>query len=217
MDFMDLIVDSADEYLTGYFYKKRPKSQEDGRIKFNYRQLDPNSRVFGKLLGEVRADRASYAIKTNDMCGFNIGGYIVTQNGLIWQITEVITNEESKGSNDALRWFKKAVNAECSVRMVQIDNLYDIDEAYQDICEITITLDTSLQIDEFVAYVMPNYSDEALPYQKDGNKYIIEVPKNTGAEIEITANTMLGTRQHYYKISARHTLNNTYNVIYKLE
>ena len=138
MDFIDFLVDSSDEYLTGTFYKQRPKSKADGGINFTYTQLDPNSKVFGKILGEIRADRASYAIKTNDQCGFNIAGYIVTQNGLIWQITEVVTNEQTKSPNDVLRWFKTAQNAECSMRMIQVDDLYDINSAYDDICNISI-------------------------------------------------------------------------------
>ena len=74
MDFIDMLVDTSKEKLTGYFYKRRPRTPEDGRITFKYEQLDPNSRVFDKVLGNVRADRATYAIKTNDHCGFNVGG-----------------------------------------------------------------------------------------------------------------------------------------------
>ena len=211
MDFMDFIVDRADEFLTGYFYKKRPKSQEDGRIKFNYRQLDPNSRVFGKLLGEVRADRASYAIRTNDMCGFNVGGYIITQNGLIWQITEVITNEESKGSNDALRWFTTAVNAECSVRMLQIDDLFNIDEAYDDMCEITVTISDDRRR-TFKAF--ENGIGKPLDYSVDGLSYIFEVHK--GAFVEIT--TTYGVKPPYeivtHKISSNMTIKERYSVTY---
>ena len=138
MDFIDFLVDSSDEYLTGTFYPRRPKSSEDGGINFSYKQLDPNSRRFGKLLNNVRADVANYAISTNDHCGFNIGGYIVTQNGLIWQITEIVTNEEVKGKSDVLRWFKTAENSEQSLRMIQVDDLYELDAAYDKWCEVTI-------------------------------------------------------------------------------
>ena len=210
MDFMDFLVDSTDEYLTGYFYKKRPKSQEDGRIKFNYKQLDPNSRVFGKLLGEVRADRASYAIKTNDMCGFNVGGYIITQNGLIWQITEVITNEESKGSNDALRWFTTAVNAECSVRMVQIDDLFNIDEAYDDMCEVTVTINND-RPKIFVA--LENGIGKPLDYSVQGLSYIFEVHKGASVVIKSTY-TVSPPYEITHKIPSNKTIKETYSVTY---
>lgn len=139
MDYIDMLVDTSSEKLTGYFYKRRPRTPDDGRITFKYEQLDPNSRVFDKVLGNVRADRATYAIKTNDHCGFNLGGYIITQNGLIWEITEVVTNEHAKGSNDVLRWFKTAKNADCNVRMIQIDDLFNQEESYVDECKITVT------------------------------------------------------------------------------
>jgi hypothetical protein len=138
MDFIDFMVDSSDEYLTGTFYARRPKTVEDGGINFTYKQLDPNSKRFGKVLGNVRADVANYAIATNDHCGFNIGGYIVTQNGLIWQITEIVTNEEIKGKSDVLRWFTSAENSEQSLRMIQVDNLFEIEESYNKWCDITV-------------------------------------------------------------------------------
>ena len=130
MDIVDMFVNTSDEYLTGYFYARRPKTPEDGRVTFKYKQLDPNARVFDTVLGNVRSDSATYAIKTNDHCGFNVGGYIVTQNGLCWTITEVITNEQVNGENAVLRWFTGAKNAECSVRMLQVDSLFAVENAY---------------------------------------------------------------------------------------
>lgn len=132
--------DTREKPLTGLFYKVRPKSAKDTAIKFKYKQLDPNSRVFDKVLGEIRADSARYAIKTNDACGFNVGGYIVTQNGLFWQITEVVTNEEEKTTKNALRWFKRVNNAEISVRMIQINDLYPIEDTYTTTCEVIISV-----------------------------------------------------------------------------
>lgn len=212
MDYIDFLVDTTNEYLTGYFYKKRPISAEDGKIAFKYKQLDPNSRVFGKVLGEVRADRATYAIKTNDQCGFNIGGYIITQNGLIWQITEVITNEEVKGGNDVLRWFKRAKNAECSVRMVQVDNLFNINEAYEDVCEITVTIESGVR-KTFKAYA--NGSEEELAYEVDGKSYIFEVKKGSYVNISIVynpgANSSISVA---HKIPANKTVKDKYSITY---
>lgn len=210
MDYIDFLVDTTDEYLTGYFYKKRPISVEDGKITFKYKQLDPNSRVFGKVLGEVRSDRATYAIKTNDQCGFNIGGYIITQNGLIWQITEVITNEEVKGGNDVLRWFKRAKNAECSVRMVQIDDLFNINEAYNDMCEITVTISD----DRRRTFNALENGIGALDYSVQGLSYIFEVHKGAFVEITTTYTASRPYEQVTHKISSNMTMKETYSVTY---
>ena len=131
MDFIDLLIDTSNEFLTGYFYKKRPKSTKDGKITFLYKQLDPNSRVFSSVLGNVRADRETYAIKTNDACGFTVGGYISTQNGKTWIITEVVTNEEAEGANEVLRFFNTAKQSEKSIRLLRVDNLYT-EDTYSD-------------------------------------------------------------------------------------
>lgn len=148
MDIVDMFVNTSDEYLTGYFYARRPKTPEDGRVTFKYKQLDPNARVFDTVLGNVRSDSATYAIKTNDHCGFNVGGYIVTQNGLCWTITEVITNEQVDGENAVLRWFTGAKNAECSVRMLQVDSLFAVGNAYYTHCMVTAIND--LETDMFL-------------------------------------------------------------------
>ena len=140
MDFIDMLVNSSDEKLTGYFYARRPQSADDGKISFQYKQLDPNSRVFDKVLSNIRADSARYAISTNDDCGFNIGGYIVTQNGEFWEITEVVTNEEEKATKNALHWFKSVNNAETSIRMIKVNDLYTVENAYLTTCTVVIAL-----------------------------------------------------------------------------
>lgn len=140
MDFIDMLVNSSDESLTGYFYPRRPKTINDGVTPFQYKQLDPNSRIFDKVLGNIRSDSARYAISTNDDCGFNVGGYIVTQNGLFWQITEVVTNEEEKTTKNALRWFKRVNNAETSIRMIQVNELYPVEDTYSTKCEVVISV-----------------------------------------------------------------------------
>ena len=183
MDFIDLMVDTSEEYLTGFFYKRRPKNAEDGRISFLYKQLDPNSRVFDTVLGNVRADRATYAIKSNDNCGFNVGGFVITQNGLIWEIVEVIRNEEVKGSNDALRWFKRAVNTECSVRMIQVDDLFDIEDSYNTMCKVNVKTNN---VDLTSIVVTETLLQTTIPYnQTASNEFSFEVEKNTAVSVVV--------------------------------
>ena len=183
-DFVDFLVDTSDEYLTGYFYKRRPKTQDDGRITFKYKQLDPQSRVFSTLLGNVIADSAMYAIKTNDHCGFNVGGYIQTQNGLFWEITEVVNNEEEKGSNDVLRWFTSTKNAECNVRMIQVTDIYSVEDAYTTDCEVEASFisseDGSPLIIDHVSSVSTGES-----YNFEGNVLTFPVTKNTSATASV--------------------------------
>lgn len=184
MDYIDMLVNSSDKKLTGYFYKRRPKTREDGRITFKYEQLDPNSRVFDKLLDNVRADRAIYAIKTNENISFNVGGYIVTQNGLIWEISEVVTNEQEKGSNEVLRWFTTAKNAECNLRMVQIENLFDYTETLVSECKISLKCNVPI----YPTYIVVNGQTVDIDsydygYEDDGKTLVFYTPKGSNITV----------------------------------
>ena len=212
MDFIDFMVDSSDEYLTGTFYKRRPKTVEDGGINFTYKQLDHNSKRFGKVLGNVRADVANYAISTNDHCGFSIGGYIVTQNGLIWQITEIVTNEEVKGKSDVLRWFTSAENSEQSLRMIQVDNLFEIEESYNKWCDITVYAVTDRQ-----AVLLYSTNDDPLKEYEpnsiktdNGYKFNFRVEKGVNVTVEIGWDS----GATFHSISALKTNKDTLEVTY---
>lgn len=214
MDYLDFLVDSTTERLTGYFYKRRPKTKEDGRLPFQYEQLDPNSKVFDKVLGNVRADRATYAIKTNDYSDFNVGGYIITQNGKIWEITEVITNEQVKGNNDALWWFKTAKNVECSVRMIEIDELFNQEESYVDECKITITVESS-KTAVTSAQINIVKGQQGIDYTIDGIDVICYVPKGSAVSGKIFCRYELGSLDlgvREFKISGYQTQNNEYKM-----
>lgn len=184
MDYVDFLVDSSDEHLTGYFYARRPKTQDDGKISFNYKELDPNSRVFSKLLGNVITDSATYAIETNDNCGFKVGSYIQTQNGLFWEITEVVANEEEKSTNNALRWFKTAKNAECRVRMIQVSDVYEVEDAYTTDCEVELTF---VSKDKEIPLVIEKISSISTgeSYQFTDNVLTFPVVKNTAVKVSV--------------------------------
>lgn len=208
-DYVDFLVDTAEEKLTGLFYSRRPTNADDGRKTFQYKQLDPNSKVFGKVLGEVRADRATYAIKTNDGCGFNIGGYVVTQNGLIWQITEVVTNEEAKDRTEVLRWFKSAKNAEIDIRMVQVDNLYPIEDSYTDMCAVTVEFPVGAEIVSAVVHV--GADEQATIYKIVGNTVSFEVEKGDKATIEYEYKLNGATKTGRKQITRLKTTKNEYS------
>ena len=216
MDYIDMLVDTSSEKLTGYFYKRRPRTPEDGRITFKYEQLDPNSRVFDKVLGNVRADRATYAIKTNDHCGFNVGGYIITQNGLIWEITEVVTNEQAKGSNDVLRWFRTAKNAECNVRMIQVDDLFVQEESYVDECKVTVALSYPLSEIETATINDVTNNEEGIAYTKADNKITFYVPKGAYVSGEISYRKIFQPLKVAFKISGYQTQGNEYSTTIKV-
>ena len=121
-----MISSKDDEFMTGYYYERRPVSPEDGRAVFRYSRLDPYSRVFDTQLGQMRIDRETSSLKTKTNLDWKVKGYISTQNGKFFQIVEVLTNEQPKGSEDVLRLFKRAVETEYTIRLIKVDNPWGI-------------------------------------------------------------------------------------------
>ncbi len=126
MGILDFLTPKDDEYMTGYYYERRPKSPDDGRMKFRYSRLDPYSRVFDTALGQMRLDRETYSLKTRTSLPWKVKGYISAQNGKFFQIAEVLENEQPRGSEDVLRLFKRAPETEYTIRLVCVDNPWGI-------------------------------------------------------------------------------------------
>ena len=182
MDFIDMCVDSSDEYLTAYYYDRRPASVEDGRVTFTYKQHNPHSRIFETVLGNVRSDKATYAISTNDDYDFRVGAYIHTQNGFYWEIVEVVKNEQTKKNNDVLRWFTRAVNTETNVRMIQVDDLFDQATAYETNCIVRITFNKGIA--SFTA--KESLSNKDIASWEYNGAYVFETAKNLAVSIVVT-------------------------------
>ncbi len=126
MGILDFLTPKDDEYMTGYYYERRPKSPDDGRMKFRYSRLDPYSRVFDTALGQMRLDRETYSLKTRTSLPWKVKGYISAQNGKFFQIAEVLKNDQPRGSEEVLRLFKSAPETEYTIRLVCMDNPWGI-------------------------------------------------------------------------------------------
>lgn len=126
MGFLEMIAPKDDQFMTGYYYERRPVSPEDGRKVFRYSRLDPYSRVFDTELGQMRLDRSTYSLKTKSNLDWKVNGYISTQDGNFFQIEEVSENNQPKGSEEVLRLFKRAVLSEYTIRLIKVDNPWGI-------------------------------------------------------------------------------------------
>lgn len=126
MGIFNFLTPKDDEYMTGYYYERRPKSPDDGRMKFRYSRLDPYSRVFDTALGQMRLDRETYSLKTRTSLPWKVKGYISAQNGKFFQIAEVLENDQPRGSEEVLRLFKRAPETEYTIRLVCVDNPWGI-------------------------------------------------------------------------------------------
>lgn len=126
MDFTDFLVDKTTEFMTGYYYEKYPENRADKRVTFSYRRVNNKSKAYATIMGTMRADSETYVIQTNDDCGYKIGGYISTQDGTFWQISEVIHDEMTQGNEESLILFRTAVESDFTIRLLRVENPWGI-------------------------------------------------------------------------------------------
>lgn len=124
--YLEWLAPKDDQFMTGYYYERRPVSPEDGRKVFRYSRLDPYTRAFDTELGQMRLDRSTYSLKTKSSLNWKPKGYISTQDGRFFQIVEFSENNQPKGSEEALRLFKRAVQSEYTIRLIEVDNPWEI-------------------------------------------------------------------------------------------
>ena len=121
-DFLDFMAISDEEVLSGSYYSKRPKTPQDVSHPFMYDIVDESNKYYAKLLGEIQTEKTVQTIKTNDDCGFKIKGYVVTQEGTMWQIDNVVKRLVKADNKQALRWLKQTVETEYVIRLLEVEN-----------------------------------------------------------------------------------------------
>ena len=116
----------SDEFMTGYYYARRPSSGDDGAQRFSYSRLDPYYRSYDVEFGQMRIDKSTYSLKTKTPLEWKVNGYVSTQDGEFFQITEIITDGQTRENEEALRLFKKALGREYTIRLLRVDNPWGI-------------------------------------------------------------------------------------------
>ena len=122
MDLLDCLVVKDREELSGTYYKRRPKAVTDNGILFQYEIVNESDSNYAKLLDSIKTVQSVQTIKTNDLCGFKIDGYICTQDGSLWVITGMIEKPATEGNRGALRFLKRAIEAEYIIRLMKVQN-----------------------------------------------------------------------------------------------
>lgn len=126
MGFLEMLSGKSDEFMTGYYYARRPSSGDDGAQRFSYSRLDPYYRSYDVEFGQMRIDKSTYSLKTKTPLEWKVNGYVSTQDGEFFQITEIITDGQTRENEEALRLFKKALGREYTIRLLRVDNPWGI-------------------------------------------------------------------------------------------
>jgi hypothetical protein len=122
MDFLDFLTIKDEEVLTGTYYNRRPKTIEDVGISFQYDIVDEKDETYSKLLDAIETTKALQTIKTNDLCGFKVKSYVITQTGELWQITGIVKRVVKPENKQALRVLKTTVETEYVIRLIEVEN-----------------------------------------------------------------------------------------------
>lgn len=133
MSVLDFLKEHDEEYMTGFYYAYKPdpthsieQKQEEGAKVFRYSKAEGRRRIFDNVLVNMRSDTERYVIKTCDDCGFKIGGYVSTQNGLFWTVEDITCEEQTKGNEETLTMWRRAIKTEFILRLRRVDNPWGI-------------------------------------------------------------------------------------------
>lgn len=136
MNFLEFLKDCQDEVLTGTYYARRPiiegyngavkTDYNDHGVPFRYDIVDDKASTYQTMIGTLRADRTLQTIKTDADIDFIVDGYVKAQDGGFYQISEVIKRIAPPKNKQALRWFKTTIKTTRVLRMIEVDNPFNL-------------------------------------------------------------------------------------------
>ena len=121
-DFLDFLHIQDEEVLSGTYYARLPITSQDAGEPFQYDIVDDNDKTYSLLLNNIQTEQSIQTIKTSDASGFKVKGYVVTQDGALWQITGIIKKLSKPENKQALRILTETVESEYIIRLIQVDN-----------------------------------------------------------------------------------------------
>ena len=120
-NFFDFLAIREDEFFTGTYYSKRPKTTEDYGETFSYDIEDPQTESVENIIGAVETLAVRFSIKTIDSLAFKAKGYVVTQEEDLYQI-ESVEKRPKNGEKDVYRLWKNPPRQEKILRMIKVQN-----------------------------------------------------------------------------------------------
>lgn len=125
-DYLDLLHQRSEEVLTGTYYDRRPLTPQDVGEAFSYDIVDEPRSAYFNLLQSLNTTMSTQTIKTTDIHDVKVKGYCVTQEGGLWQIQEVVKRIKNPKTKYALRVIQTTIETEYVLRMVEVDNPWEL-------------------------------------------------------------------------------------------
>lgn len=121
MDMLDILSPKEGYVLTGTYRQK----YKDPPTYFEYDVVDSPRWSFGEIINNLIRDTTAYVIRTQHPLPWKTNGFVITQDGNAWRITEIIKHAVSK-NKDALRVVRENPSAEYVIGMIKVDNPMEI-------------------------------------------------------------------------------------------
>lgn len=127
MGYLKFMTDRSEEVLTGTYYKVIPQKPTDSGERFSYKIVNQSDSSYAKLLDGLEAPIKTKTISTDDERGFSIKGYIVSQDGELWQITGIVEAPANENTLQALRKHTRTIQSRYIMRLIGIENPWEIE------------------------------------------------------------------------------------------
>ena len=125
MDILDFLTEKDDDFYQGTFYPRRPKTTQDEGYAFNYDEVDNNSAMIENVANSLETTAQRYTISTVERFNFNLKGYVVTQDGNLWQI-EAKQTKPYKAQKEAFRLWKNPPRTQTILRLIMVENSWGL-------------------------------------------------------------------------------------------
>ena len=122
MDLLDILAPKEGYMLSGSYREK----YKDEPVYFEYDAVDSPRWSFGEIINNLIRDESAYVIRTQSPLRWKTNGFVITQDGQAWRITEKIKHNTTK-NKDALRIVTENPSTEWVLGMVSADNPMEID------------------------------------------------------------------------------------------
>ena len=120
-DILDLLNPRTQFTLSGTYYHERPDSPDVGGQPFNYEYVDPSTKTWRTLFGNIQVSAGETAIRTDDQLSFKTGNGIVRLQDGSWYTIEQKATDYQAAPKQAFRVLPVPVGTQYVLRLVAVD------------------------------------------------------------------------------------------------
>ena len=120
-DILDLLNPRTQFTLSGTYYPERPDGPDVGGQQFNYDYVDPSTKTWRTLFGNIQVSAGETAIRTDDQLSFKTGKGIVRLQDGSWYTIEQKATDYQAAPKQAFRVLPIPVGTQYVLRLTALD------------------------------------------------------------------------------------------------